>query len=499
VAEIEKLDPALITPEAIDRAEELPAKTARLVRASAHLRLIRALEFVPVISGGHNDDPDWLQWSDGDQHRTNIAAFKLPLGMASGHVSPVAFLIVKSMLLTGFDAPVEQVLYLDRSTKEAELLQAIARVNRTASGKNVGYVVDYYGVGEHLKEALAAYSSDDLEGLLRSIADELPKLTDRRQRVRNLFFERGVDSFGTEDDVEACVTALEDERVRATFEVALKQFLTTLDIVMPRPESLPFNRDAKFFGMVQVRARRRYREGDTFDVSLYGEKVRGLIDDHVLALGVDQRIPPVSITAPDFRSKVGGLRSDRAKASEMEHAIRYHIRKHFDEDPAHYTKLSETLDKILEALKERWDQLALALSDLIDDALKGREVDSTGLDPQTEAPFYGLLGQELEAEATISNELVVEDPPPNGLAPAQAAVLRDATVSLVAHLRREICVVGFWQNTYAQDVLRKWIVQHLDGQQVDGHDLFELDRLSEVADRVVELAKANHSKLAGAP
>lgn len=234
-----------------------------------------------------------------------------------------------------------------------------------------------------------------------------------------------------------------------------------------------------------------------FDVSLYGEKVRSLIDDHVLALGVDQKIPPVSITAPDFRSKVGGLRSDRAKASEMEHAIRYHIRKHFDEDPAHYAKLSEKLDKILDALKERWDQLALALSDLVDDALKGRQVDATGLDPQTEAPFYGLLGQELEAEATAKSELVVEDALPAGLAPAQAAVLRDATVALVAHLRSEIGVVGFWQNNYAQEVLRRWVVQHLDGQQVDAHDLFKLDRLSEVADRVVELAKANHSKLVG--
>jgi type I restriction enzyme R subunit len=501
-AEIENLDPAQKTPEAIDRADELPTKTARLVRASAHLSLIKALHFVPVISGSHNDDPDWLQWSDGDKHKTNIAQFKLPLGVVSGtdpgQVSPVAFLIVKSMLLTGFDAPVEQVLYLDRSIKEAELLQAIARVNRTASGKNVGYVVDYYGVGEHLKQALAAYSSDDLEGLLQSIEDELPKLNDRRQRVRNLFLERGIDRFDTEDDVEACVTALEDERLRAAFEVALKQFLTTLDIVMPRPESLPFNRDAKFFGMVQVRARRRYREGDTFDVSLYGEKVRSLIDDHVLALGVDQKIPPVSITAPDFRSKVSGLRTDRAKASEMEHAIRYHIRKHFDEDPAHYAKLSEKLDKILEALKERWDQLALALSDLVDDTLKGRQVDSTGLDPQTEAPFYGLLGQELEAEATANDELVEQDAPGAGLSAGQAAVLRNATVSLVEHLRSEIGVVGFWQNTYAQGVLRKWIVQHLDGQQVDGHDLFKLDRLSEVADRVVELAKANHAKLVGA-
>ena len=471
------------------------------MRASAHLPLIRALDFVPVISGGHNDDPDWLQWSDSDKHKTNIAAFKLPLAVASGddpgQVSPVAFLIVKSMLLTGFDAPVEQVLYLDRSIKEAELLQAIARVNRTASGKNVGYVVDYYGVGEHLKQALAAYSSEDLEGLLQSIADELPKLADRRQRVRNIFLERGVDRFDTEDDVEACVTLLEDERLRVAFEVALKQFLTTLDIVMPRPESLPFQRDAKFYGMVQVRARRRYREGDTFDVSLYGEKVRSLIDDHVLALGVDQKIPPVSITAPDFRSKVSGLRTDRAKASEMEHAVRYHIRKHFDEDPAHYSKLSEKLDRILEALKEQWDQLALALSGLVDEALKGRQVDATGLDPKTEAPFYGLLGQELEAEATADRELTRHDAPPAELSPPQAAVLRQATTELVAHLQGEIAVVGFWQNTYAQDVLRKWVVQHLDGQQVDGQDLFKLDRLSEVADRVVELARANHSKLVG--
>jgi type I restriction enzyme R subunit len=498
VAEIEALDPALTTPEAIDRAGELPTKKARLVRASAHLPLIKALDFVPVISGDHNDDPSWLQWSDPDKQETNIAAFKLRLGVVSeldpGNVSPVAFLIVKSMLLTGFDAPMEQVLYLDRSIKEAELLQAIARVNRTASGKNVGYVVDYYGVGEHLKEALAAYSSDDLEGLLQSIADELPKLADRRQRVCNIFVERGIDRSNSEDDVEGCVGVLEDERLRAAFEVALKQFLSTLDIVMPRPESLPFQRDAKFFGMVQVRARRRYREGDTFDVSLYGEKVRNLIDDHVIALGVDQKIPPVSITAPDFRSKVSGLRTDRAKASEMEHAIRYHIRKHFDEDPAYYSKLSEKLDKILEALKERWDQLALALSDLVDETLKGRQVDSTGLDPKTEAPFYGLLGQELEADATADRD---RDAPPAELSPAQAAILREATVALVGHLRQEISVVGFWQNSYAQDVLRKWVVQHLDGQQVDGHDLFKLDHLSEVADHVIELARANHSKLVG--
>ena len=58
--------------------------------------------------------------------------------------------------------------------------------------------------------------------------------------------------------------------------------------------------------------------------------------------------------------------------------------------------------------------------------------------------------------------------------------------------------MGFWQNSYAQDLLRKWVVQHLDGQQVDGQDLFRLDSLPELADRVVELARANHSRLVSA-
>ena len=89
--------------------------------------------------------------------------------------------------------------------------------------------------------------------------------------------------------------------------------------------------------------------------------MRKLIDEHVTALDIATKIPPVSITEPDFLAKVQGLTSDKAKASEMEHALRYHIRKNFDEDPARYTKLSERLDDILKNLTGKWDQLALAL------------------------------------------------------------------------------------------------------------------------------------------
>ncbi|MBI3968374.1 MAG: hypothetical protein HY329_22285 [Chloroflexi bacterium] len=160
----------------------------------------------------------------------------------------MAFLCVKSMLLTGFDAPVEQVLYLDRAMVGHELLQAIARVNRTGPGKQCGYVVDYFGVGHHLKEALAVYSTEDIQGALIGLQDELPKLADRHQRVLAVFWERGI------RDVDEGVDLLCDTRLRAEFVVKLKRFLESLEIVLPRPEALPYVRDAKLLGFINKAA-----------------------------------------------------------------------------------------------------------------------------------------------------------------------------------------------------------------------------------------------------
>jgi type I restriction enzyme R subunit len=246
LTELDGLDPGLKSLGAADQADHLPSKTARLVRAWPFRDMIAALEFVPVISGEQNDDADWGPWTDKAKQDAVIDRFKRPLPVEGDadpeHTSPVAFLIVKSMLLTGFDAPAEQVMYLDRQIKEAELLQAIARVNRTAHGKNAGYVVDYYGVAENLKVALAAYAAEDVDGAMTSVADQVPLLAERRQAVGALFGRRGIEAFDTQADQDACVEALADERLRAAFEAAFKLFTMSLEIVLPRPEALPLLR-----------------------------------------------------------------------------------------------------------------------------------------------------------------------------------------------------------------------------------------------------------------
>ncbi|MFN8119344.1 MAG: HsdR family type I site-specific deoxyribonuclease [Micropruina glycogenica] len=483
VAQIERL-PEYLVRGAEDGSLDIDGLDRRrqvLVRALPHLELIRILDFVPVISGDHNDDPAWAQWTDKGRQDKVIAEFKQPLGLPGEHTSPVAFLLVRTMLLTGFDAPVEQALYLDRFIQDAELLQAIARVNRTAPGKAAGLLVDYFGVGAHLQKAVQAYAPEDAEdavGALASITDEVPNLRDRHARVVALFAQAGIESFDFDEDIEACVDLLSDDALRARFGVLLKQFLTTLDTILPRPEALPFVADAKRFGLIQKVARRRYRDdglGD-FDASLYGEKVRTLIDEHVTALDIATKIPPVSVTDPEFLAKVKGLTSDKAKASEMEHALRFHIRKNFDEDPARYTKLSERLDEILRTLTGKWDQLSLALEVLLRDVVDEPAATRVHEDPLV-ARFYGLLESEFATSATLPDEV--------------RADIMHLAAKLVVEVTQHAGIVRFWHNSHAQDELHKDIIRRLDDR-----DLFPFSEQAAIADRLMELARANQSLIA---
>jgi type I restriction enzyme, R subunit len=483
VTELQGLDPVLLGLDD-DEVAARPKAQAFLVRAHRFLPTIAALEFAPVISGGHNDsvDPEG-KWSTRAQIDARIARFKKPLFAAGPNTfdgkgaDPMAFLIVKSMLLTGFDAPIEQVMYLDRSIREAELLQAIARVNRTYArggvAKACGMVVDYYGVARHLKTALAAYNARDVEGALESLNDEVPKLRDRHRRAIEVLRVRGVEDI---DDIEACVQVLGDEKVRAEFHVKLKQFLLTLDLVLPRPEGLPFVNDAKTLAHIQARARNRYRSEQRLIGKEVGEKVRKLIDEHIVSLGIDPKIPPIEITSADFSSEVDKERSPRAKASEMEHALRYHLRKHFDEDPVRYKKLSDRLIDILKKFAGQWDELAKELEGLVGEATAGRGTDAeTGLD-EVQGPFYDLLVEEVASDDKPSAK--------------KLATLRALTIAMVEQVRAEVSIVGFWSKSVAQSALRGWIFRTLD----DANAL-PFDRLDAVADKLMELAKANHDRL----
>lgn len=455
-----------------------PPKIQAVVQAWRYRDTLRALQFAPIISGSNNDDPAWKQWTDGAVHEQLIKRFKKPLFHAKpDKTDPLTFLIVKSMLLTGFDAPIAGVMYLDRPIREAELLQAIARVNRTGFGKRCGIVVDYYGVAQHLQEALAAYADEDVQGALASLKDEVPILRDRHLRVVDLFRQRGIESL---DDTEACIEALGEEKLRAEFAVKLKTFLTSLDTVLPRPEGLPFTKDAKRLAYLYARARNRYKDTPVLGKDV-GAKVRKLIDDHVISLGIDPKIPPIQLSDANFEKHVSRAVNDRAKASEMEHAIRSHIRGHADEDPVLYRKLSQRLSDILKTVGDQWDELTSQLQEIINELRSGKAGQGATVSdlPEHYAPFLRTLLDVVCAEAEPT--------------PAELVRLKDVTVELVDLLQQELqSSRNIWNKPIAQEALNSQLFDQLMRIRPP---LVDADKAGALADRLMAQARASHDKL----
>ena len=234
LTQLESLSPATLALSE-EEIEKLDSLTRFYVRAHPFLQKLRTLEFAVVISGDHNDPESWRNWSDKDKQEDHIKRFKRRLAIDRAEkTDPLAILVVNNMLLTGFDAPVEQVLYLDRKIVAHDLMQAIARVNRTCGPKKCGYVVDYIGVARHLNEALKDYDREDTKGALIDIGVELPKLLDRRARAIAIFADRGIaDLFG---QVDRCVELLGDLKIRADFINKLRMFYETLNLLEHRPE-----------------------------------------------------------------------------------------------------------------------------------------------------------------------------------------------------------------------------------------------------------------------
>ncbi|QAU24808.1 type I restriction endonuclease subunit R [Dyella sp. M7H15-1] len=479
LTEARKLSP---TDQALDDEAlcQRSPKVQAVIQAWRYRDTLAELEFAPIISGSNNDDPAWKPWTDGAAQEQLVKRFKKPLLHADpAKRDPLAFLVVKSMLLTGFDAPIEGVMYLDRPIREAELLQAIARVNRTGHGKRCGVVVDYYGVARHLKEALAAYADEDVQGALASLKDEVPILRDRHLRVVDIFRRRGIESL---EDTEACIDALGSEKLRAEFAVKLKAFLASLEMVLPRPDALPFAADAKRLAYIHARARNRYRDTPALGKDV-GAKVRKLIDDHVISLGIDPKIPPIQLTDAEFDTHLAREANDRAKASEMEHAIRSHIRQHVDEDPVLYRKLSERLREILKSLGEQWDEVVRQLQTIIDELRNGQagRADTPADLPEHCAPFLRTVLDVVYAGAAP--------------APAELLRLKDVTVELVDHLVQELRGNrNLWSphKRAAQEGLNGQLFDHLMRLRPP---LVDSDMAGVLADRLMEQARANHDKL----
>src|SRR6266568_7757 len=368
------------------KAQVVAVSRAAAVAFKETLDRLNAPPSAIIMSSTNDDEAHLVKWASSDQEKKQlIERFKKP-------TDPLAILVVCDMLITGFDAPVEQVMYLDSPLREHTLLQAIARVNRKADKKTYGLVVDYWGVSDALKDALAIFSPPDVKGALIPKKDELPVLAARHGAAIKFFAQ-----VKNRDDLDACVAVLEPEDIRAAFDQAFRALSASLDMVLPDPAGLDYLPDMKWLGKVRQAAKARYRDHQ-LDVSDCGAKVRKLIEDAIIADGVEVLVKEVSLFDKEFEQKVEAIASPEAKASEMEHAIRHEIHVRLEANPAFYASLRERLEKLIaDRQAKRIDaarQLELLKSLTEEVRSEARAAQDLGLKDIAFA-IYGLLEKEL--------------------------------------------------------------------------------------------------------
>lgn len=468
------------------------------LRSTPNLKLIRRIDFlkaVVVVSSDPTNEPAMITEARREAKSWNaVENFCKPFDLDDPDeaLTGIAFLIVCDMLLTGFDAPVEQVMYIDKKLREHNLLQAIARVNRVETGKERGFIVDYIGLANHLTHALSIYSEVDLEDIrqgLKSLLSEMPILEERYRRLVQHFQSAGVrdieafvkgklgDARAEVVVVHAAVGAMKEIKRRADFEVYLKKFLQSLNLILPNSAGHPYRGAARRFGYLLRMVKERYKD-DSLDIADAGAKVKALINEHLVELGIDPKIPPIELLSDGFVAHVkkhsGG--DPEAKASEMEHAIRKHCTVHFDEDPAFYKRLSEKLEQLIQQYHNNWEALAEGYEELRKEALEGRTETIEGL----------------SREATTFYDYVLELAFDGDDAPKEhRAALKRLMSSIVALLQETIDVLDFWRKPIEVKKLRGNIDTEILLAGIPALN----DQHERLAVEIVKLAEKRHEEL----
>ncbi|QDW67206.1 type I restriction endonuclease subunit R [Luteimonas granuli] len=394
-----------------------------------------------IISEGQNDDPDLARFHYGKQKQDElIEYFKLTPTQWEAYNReafgedrsrwrpPLKILIVCDRLLTGFDAPIEQVMYLDKPLRDHNLLQAIARTNRPlpALNKRTGVVVDYFGVFSNLAKALNFDENIREEALIDW--DKL-RATVPGEVARCMESFKGITIADTRDCLLAALRAIKDPDAAKMFEHNFKSLERLWEAVSPDPVLYEHRYVYSWLCSVYIAHRRRQRGASARGT--YGElsaKTRELIEQNTTFMDLAESLPVFRIDK-DYITKLEELPSPADKAAALEAILTAELAED-DGNGFTYRHLGERLAR-LKAQKDAADKAAekrlKELQDIADEAVKRIE------EPKelylTKPGEYALF--------TVLRGRVAND---------DVAYLAECARSLVEHLRGNQLLSSGWSN-----------------------------------------------------
>lgn len=455
------------------------------------ISVLESMRAAVVISGDRNDELAIKQYTDSNYHKKSIKSFKLPFNGEDEEdksiKGDVGIIIVNNMLTTGFDAPIEQVLYLDRVLVAHNLLQAITRPNRVGEeGKDFGFVVDYVGIGHHLKKAIDYYDekqgqvdTEQTDEAMTTIVNEeelLNALKAAHKAIWDFLGEYGLTDLTDED---AFFDLFYDENVRAKWLKLYGDFTRTFNAVLPRKEALDYLTDWKSMTEINALALKHLRDG-RFSMKGIPPKLRAIAEQYLVSKGIDEKVAPISIMSEKFTESVQKHKSEKSKAASTEHAIRNYIDVNIDEDPELFASFAKALEEILKNFMGNWKKIYEELEKLRQ-RMKNREQENTyGLDRKRQMPFFRIFKAELFDNADLDEDQIAKNV--------------SLTVNVVDKLQTELRLLGFWNSIPAQNRLKSELQKILlspDFFQMPGM----LEKHQQIISRIMEVARVNHSKI----
>ena len=309
---------------------------------------------VVYSSGDHNTDLEELQaYNTTKKEREQIITdFKDP-------EHPLKLLLVCDMLLTGFDAPIEQVMYLDKPLRDHNLLQAIARTNRIYPNKGYGKVIDYYGITNNLFNAL-----DFDEDIIASALINIDKLKEEFEEVLantlELFVGINIEdpSYG---NLRTCLNIFTDNITKQEyFKTKYSRLKMLFEVLSPDPYLKQFIRKFEWLTSVYIAFLKEYQPNESMiALEEYGEKVKKLIQEKIDYDGITRNFKPLNVHDIYFLERLEEMPEEQ-RAIALEKALEFEISKQIDIDP-NFVRFGEKLTQI----KDEFEQGQISLQERI--------------------------------------------------------------------------------------------------------------------------------------
>lgn len=469
--------PAL--PCAADKEEEYVSEFRKLLMNINPERLKNLKVEVIISSTDNNEKPYLKQYAKPARQKRAIESFKMSFDDKSdeGTTGEVGIIIVVNMLTVGFDAPIEQVMYLDKIAVMHNLLQTITRVNRPGSpAKANGFVVDYVGVGHHILEALNHYDEKEQKDIISSLKDTSALELELKQAIDNVYAFFTKNNVSDLTDLDAIFNLFHDEELRSAFSLLFRSVTSAMNNLYPRKEALDYLSDYNMLAEISVQAALHTRD-ERLTLKGVPEKLRKILDQYLESQGVIQKVEPISITDDGFAKEVERRKSNKTKAAEIEHAIRHYIDVHIDDDPEQFRSFSEMLEQILAEFAGRWEEIIAQLNQLRE-RIKNRHREEThGLDYKTQMPYFRILKNLIfDKEHTLSED--------------EISCLVAVTKEVYDKIELESAAIGFWRNAASQSALRGELLKILLTKE---HGLYNItgffDKRNEIVSRLLEKAR----------